>query len=140
MFTAGMTLVDSADSILMLYSYAGFLENNWTLFERITESDTISNTATNPPISSHPDLEAPSSYGSTDMSISKVNHTNNVETNSTNQTAENILPLIGDAKAESAKRRLIIKQNTMSMLSITLTLISILVAFRYSDNFQSFEK
>ena len=31
LFTAGMTLVDSADSILMLYSYSGFPERSFII-------------------------------------------------------------------------------------------------------------
>ncbi|KIK57282.1 hypothetical protein GYMLUDRAFT_204164 [Collybiopsis luxurians FD-317 M1] len=38
LFTAGMTLIDSVDSILMLYSYTGFPEHSFSLFERKTES------------------------------------------------------------------------------------------------------
>ncbi|KAJ7448506.1 NicO-domain-containing protein [Mycena latifolia] len=34
LFTAGMTVVDSADSVLMLYSYSGFPERTWAIFEK----------------------------------------------------------------------------------------------------------
>jgi len=34
LFTSGMTLVDSLDSILMLYSYSGFPERSFRIFER----------------------------------------------------------------------------------------------------------
>lgn len=34
LFTAGMTLVDSVDSVLMLYSYSGFPERGFALFEK----------------------------------------------------------------------------------------------------------
>ncbi|KAJ7931097.1 hypothetical protein B0H13DRAFT_1594806, partial [Mycena leptocephala] len=33
LFTAGMTILDSADSVLMLYSYSGFPEQTWRIFE-----------------------------------------------------------------------------------------------------------
>jgi len=42
LFTAGMTLIDSADSVFMLYSYTGFPERSVTLFkatETIPESE-----------------------------------------------------------------------------------------------------
>ena len=29
-----MTLIDSVDSVLMLYSYSGFSERSWAIFER----------------------------------------------------------------------------------------------------------
>lgn len=34
LFTAGMTLVDSIDSCVMLYSYAGFPEKGWSLLDK----------------------------------------------------------------------------------------------------------
>ncbi|KAJ4491497.1 high-affinity nickel-transport protein-domain-containing protein [Lentinula edodes] len=34
LFTAGMTLIDSLDSVLMLYSYAGFPEHSLRIFEK----------------------------------------------------------------------------------------------------------
>ncbi|KAJ7860041.1 NicO-domain-containing protein [Mycena leptocephala] len=33
LFTAGMTMLDSADSVLMLYSYSGFPERTWRIFQ-----------------------------------------------------------------------------------------------------------
>ncbi|KAJ7073222.1 NicO-domain-containing protein [Mycena belliarum] len=33
LFTAGMTIIDSADSVLMLYSYSGFPERTWAIIE-----------------------------------------------------------------------------------------------------------
>ena len=38
LFTAGMTLVDSLDSVLMLYSYAGFLGDGWKVIERVEKA------------------------------------------------------------------------------------------------------
>ena len=39
LFTAGMTLLDSIDSILMLYSYTGFPEQGFRFFEPVPECD-----------------------------------------------------------------------------------------------------
>jgi len=39
LFTAGMTLIDSLDSILMLYSYTGFPERKFALFVKRGEPD-----------------------------------------------------------------------------------------------------
>ncbi|KAJ7505996.1 NicO-domain-containing protein [Mycena galericulata] len=33
LFTAGMTIIDSADSVLMLYSYSGFPDHTWAIFD-----------------------------------------------------------------------------------------------------------
>lgn len=38
LFTAGMTLIDSVDSVLMVYSYTNFPEHSWAIFERPTET------------------------------------------------------------------------------------------------------
>ncbi|KAJ6562167.1 high-affinity nickel-transport protein-domain-containing protein [Mycena capillaripes] len=34
LFTAGMSILDSADSVLMIYSYSGFPERTWAIFDR----------------------------------------------------------------------------------------------------------
>ena len=39
LFTTGMTLVDSLDSILMLYSYSGFPERSWKIFARVRANE-----------------------------------------------------------------------------------------------------
>ena len=134
MFTAGMTLVDSADSILMLYSYAGFPERKWAFFERkedyVPEYDTDDGL-----LSTQPDLEIEGTL------ISPLDTPNKLPTKANSIHSVGVVPagssivqspgLHRDKKTnEDLKRRLIIKRNTMSGLSIILTLISILVAFR----------
>ena len=85
-----MTLIDSFDSILMLYSYTGFPERRFALFVR-------------------PDgLSAPGSPGETPL----VGHEQELD----------------EDRPEKIDMR--VKMNAMSGLSIILTLISILVAFR----------
>lgn len=86
-----MTLIDSLDSILMLYSYAGFPERKFALF--VTRGEPRS----------------PSSPGETPL----VDHE----------------PDIDEDRPEKINMR--VKMNAMSGLSIVLTLMSILVAFRY---------
>lgn len=41
LFTTGMTLVDSLDSILMLYSYSGFPERSWKIFARVRANEVV---------------------------------------------------------------------------------------------------
>ncbi|KAF8713303.1 High-affinity nickel-transport protein, partial [Rhizoctonia solani] len=140
LFTAGMTLVDSADSVLMLYSYADFPEKGFALFE---SQDTS--------VSEHSSI---SSYSSTEA---QPGPSNGVEEASTvppspkqSVTSHPVLPDL--ERNSSADRRLqeglgddeykitLTEQktldqaakNTMSGLSIILTLLSILVAFSIS--------
>ena len=91
LFTAGMTLIDSLDSILMLYSYTGFPERKFALFVKRDK------------------FESPSSPGATPL----VEHE----------------PDPDEDRPEKIDMR--VKMNAMSGLSIILTLMSILVAFRY---------
>ena len=90
LFTAGMTLIDSLDSILMLYSYAGFPERKFTLFVKRCE------------------IRSPSPPGETPL----VEHESDLD----------------EDRPEKIDTR--VKMNAMSGLSIILTLMSILIAFR----------
>ena len=82
-----MTLIDSLDSILMLYSYTGFPERKFALFVKRGES------------------------GNSGM------------------PGETHEPDLDEDRPEKINMR--VKMNTMSGLSIILTLMSILVAFGY---------
>ena len=85
-----MTLIDSLDSVLMLYSYTGFPERKFALFVKREK------------------LGSPGSPGETPL----VEHE----------------PDIYEDRPEKINMR--VKMNAMSGLSIILTLMSILVAFR----------
>jgi len=85
-----MTLIDSFDSVLMLYSYTGFPERKFALFVRRGEFDSPSSLGDASPVGHEPDL--------------------------------------GEDRPEKINMR--VKMNAMSGLSIVLTLMSILVAFR----------
>jgi high-affinity nickel-transport protein len=87
-----MTLIDSLDSILMLYSYTGFPERKFALFVQRGE---------------------PRSPGSP-IEASLVAHEPNLD----------------EDRPEKIDIR--VKMNAMSGLSIVLTVMSILVAFRYA--------
>lgn len=130
LFTAGMTLVDSVDSILMLYSYSGFPEKSWALFEKAPETpprldvvpdrdnervnDQAADVTAGP---TPPDSNANTKIGpEQSTSLSSGKH-GDVETDLNKQVA----------------RDTVVKMNVMSGLSIALTLMSILVAFRYAN-------
>lgn len=90
MFTAGMTLIDSLDSVLMLYSYTGFPESKLALFVKRGEFPSPNSSGETPLVGHEPDLD--------------------------------------EDRPEKINMR--VKMNAMSGLSIILTLMSILVAFR----------
>jgi nickel/cobalt transporter (NiCoT) family protein len=146
LFTAGMTLLDSIDSILMLYSYTGFPEQRFRLFEPA------------------PEYHAPEQgYGvyreaaATRVSFAQSPHSQGGDANdrcplaevspaldgqtdpigfSEEDKKEPVAAVVVDADArirdirKKAQRELIVKRNMMSGLSIVLTLMSIIVAFR----------
>ena len=87
-----MTLIDSLDSVLMLYSYTGFPERKFALFVKQDEVRSLSPLGETPLVEHEPDLD--------------------------------------EDRPEKINTR--VKMNAMSGLSIILTLMSILVAFRYA--------
>jgi len=111
LFTAGMTLIDSLDSILMLYSYAGFPEHTWAIFEGGASVEEPRRRATGDTIRGRgasrllwrrwPDYATKSKHGA-------------------------------NAREDKVVRDLQVTRNTMSGLSIILTLMSIIVAFSIS--------
>lgn len=129
LFTTGMTLVDSVDSILMLYSYTGFADHSWRIFE---PSRSPSRTGNARSVNKH------GAASSTEERTAEVCPVTN-EVDPVNQSRNAIEPEsktvnnAGDsdaARQARADRMLLVKRNTMSQLSITLTTMSILLAFR----------
>ncbi|KAJ6508663.1 NicO-domain-containing protein [Mycena sanguinolenta] len=106
LFTAGMTLIDSTDSVLMLYSYSGFPERDWAIIDRSPK--TVQEISEKP---IHPDSTAV-----------------------TGEAAQAVSPEDGGGLQPISQidRDLQVKANVMSGLSIVLTLISIVVAFSIS--------
>jgi len=118
LFMSGMTLVDSADSILMLYSYSGFSERSFVIF------------------SPKPECKAPvTDLSPARMGDPSVNEKEDLGVNisGTIPHEEKKKPLDAlpseDSNGQLA-RNTRVKLNVMSGLSIILTLMSILVAFR----------
>ncbi|KAF9451826.1 NicO-domain-containing protein [Macrolepiota fuliginosa MF-IS2] len=111
LFTAGMTLVDSLDSILMLYSYAGLLENpsRWRIIENKDMPTVLEEEETNRQTRSQPE---------------EKDDTHDPEKTSGEPQAQ-----VPEERIETETKA---KMNVMSGLSIILTLMSIMVAFAIS--------
>jgi len=123
-----MTLVDSVDSILMLYSYTGFAGHSWRIFEpssspsRTTDARSV-NTHGEMSLTKERTVEAPPA---TENEVAPANQLcNAIETES--RTMDNAADA---ARQEHSDRMVMVKRSTMSELSITLTTMSILLAFR----------
>lgn len=129
LFTTGMTLVDSLDSILMLYSYSGFAERSWKILERVRPANEVAGiplkrnvnitlnplekTRSEPCIAVHSpeqqeiSVDPPGTNGLTESKGNNLSPTHHGD----------------DGIVTRAKR------HTMSNLSILLTTMSILLAF-----------
>ena len=150
LFTAGMTLIDSADSILMLYAYAGFPEHRFALLEDVPAPGTQS-----PAVQQLVDPEAPASPGTKTPPVLVAVGPAGASAPKTPSPAASLqelprspaLSVAGvSLKAvtedededgvgnEERLRQIRVKRNAMSGLSIMLTLMSILVAFTYAPH------
>ncbi|CAE7115445.1 unnamed protein product [Rhizoctonia solani] len=139
LFTAGMTLVDSANSVLMLYSYADFPEKGFALFEHrdLTVSEHCS-------ISSQPNSEAhPGPSTGAEITPAPLSPKHSIASRHTlpdlernNSEDSGLQAGLGEDEYKiTLTEERTLKQaakNTMSGLSIILTLMSILVAFSIS--------
>ncbi|KAG6826621.1 hypothetical protein H0H92_015112, partial [Tricholoma furcatifolium] len=135
LFTSGMTLIDSADSILMLYSYAGFPEHSWALFEKGSLAEKAPHSVTSPDVVKG---KAPETvHSSTEADKNDIQIVNAIAP----ETREDIDPSrspppdalrAGDDIDLRVSRDIAVKMNVMSGLSVILTLMSILVAFSIS--------
>ncbi|KAI0269739.1 high-affinity nickel-transport protein-domain-containing protein [Gloeopeniophorella convolvens] len=144
LFTAGMTLLDSVDSILMLYSYSGFPERRFRLFERpdMDEPDrpdvTFGAVATaNAAVPCLPDARSDDPQGrlliDSEPGLSQPFEQSAYPDRGKKGQAEVV---VQDATVreirENAERKTTVRRNMMSGLSIVLTLMSIVVAFSIS--------
>jgi nickel/cobalt transporter (NiCoT) family protein len=147
-----MTLIDSLDSILMLYSYSGFPENSWAIFERTAsvEDEDEDNRApvtqfeAEEPISSEGQTTTTTSHLLGSEATSSIQEISRTDEAITETSKPRPLDSVGDVEADPGlksdtkasvredrvARDLQVKRNMMSGLSIILTLMSILVAFR----------
>ena len=120
-----MTLIDSADSIIMLYSYTGFPERSLVVFskEKVETPKEV-------------DAEEAKPISDEKMKSEAVQEISEVAITDPEKALEEeaaeqrrVIPAIQPATTETDNR---VKMNVMSGLSIILTLMSILVAFRYA--------
>lgn len=135
-----MTLIDSVDSIVMLYSYAGFPEHKFALLEDATadtlpapgtpttpaafDSAPASPIAKTPPMSTTVLVAPPSPRTKTPSPAASLQALPLRDAAMQKALADD-----ADARDEVRARQLRVKRNAMSGLSIVLTLMSILVAF-----------
>jgi len=150
-----MTLVDSVDSILMLYSYSGFPEHSWAIFEhaeptkdqdhksrmpqhqvealissRRAGGETVPHAPTegNAPSSIH---ELSETHGVlTEARKPKATENDAVDAIASGTKLKSDIERNDKVTEDKVTRNLLVKRNTMSGLSIILTLMSIVVAFR----------
>lgn len=130
LFTTGMTLVDSLDSILMIYSYTGFTSHSWRIFEpsgfplRTGDARSVNMNG-----KGESAVEVcPAMTNEAVASASKPRDTIEIESKTVDNARHD-----NDSDAagrEEKDRIMLIKRSTMSELSIVLTTISILLAFR----------
>jgi nickel/cobalt transporter (NiCoT) family protein len=146
LFTAGMTLIDSVDSIVMLYSYSGFPDRKLALLEDTPSAETqrlesldletpespMKFLSTSTPvlsaISSPPEVEMSSPDNLQEIRCTGP-HARITDSVSLKSSPEGGYP---SDRNEDAERQLRVKRNAISGLSIVLTLMSILVAFTYA--------
>jgi len=124
-----MTLIDSLDSIIMLYSYAGFPERGWKLIRHKKSKGK----RRLPLIQNDQEAEAqPAALRRVDSGpLSKKSITDEMNGRGL-LTAEASVELGVDNEGDEDKdRKRILKDNAMSGLSIVLTMISIILAFTY---------
>ncbi|KAJ8502582.1 hypothetical protein ONZ45_g11627 [Pleurotus djamor] len=131
LFTAGMTLVDSADSILMLYSYSGFPERGWAILDKKGQStdETVVGSSelaedTLPQFVNTGDADRDDNYKGIKSPHVGTPHD---DPRQASPTGASQLP-----SNSPDPRALVLKRNMMSGLSIVLTLMSIIVAFSIS--------
>lgn len=126
-----MTLVDSADSILMLYSYTGFAERSFVVFSSTPER--IHRRKNNPGFEDLNEKSLPIKEDSPHLCADIGRPENsNIEVTCPNEANDAELGgRITETNADKTiERDTRVKMNVMSGLSIILTLMSILVAFR----------
>ncbi|KAK0201807.1 NicO-domain-containing protein [Desarmillaria ectypa] len=120
LFTAGMTMIDSLDSILMLYSYSGFPEHSFVLFEKQRCSLPLEEAIPESPTVQTQRASSPKLLGNASA----------IEAES--QIVFPALEAGNKLVLSQQARNMRVKMNMMSGLSIVLTLMSILVAFSIS--------
>ncbi|KAF8555709.1 NicO-domain-containing protein, partial [Imleria badia] len=121
LFTTGMTLVDSLDSVLMLYSYTGFADHSWRIFE---PRNSPSRTGDARSGVSSTEARTSEAYPDVNQSRNEIEIESKTVDNAGQDTDNDA------ARRERGDRITLVKRGTMSQLSVILTTMSILLAFR----------
>ena len=141
LFTSGMTLIDSSDSILMLYSYSGFPERSFFIFaksdseggsETIKEQDGDDTVTSTVPVPKSENVSEDDKSGNAKIQLQRRKDDEKdglPEEPALDHPVQSVAPQ-GHASDSAMARDIRVKMNMMSGLSIILTLMSILVAFR----------
>jgi high-affinity nickel-transport protein len=140
-----MTLVDSLDSILMLYAYAPMEKDDkdgrWTMFYSIVSNKSVdvlpNEEEVNVPILAQHQAIPAEEQGSdsTDKKAPISASQSSPPTKSATQSTSLSAIAVDDKSDYAIRRKLAAKASTMSSLSISLTLLSIIVAFWSVDAF-----
>ncbi|KAJ6605678.1 high-affinity nickel-transport protein-domain-containing protein [Mycena sp. CBHHK59/15] len=139
LFTAGMTLIDSADSILMLYSYSDFPERSWAVifpskkFSGVEQEETpgLPETPRTPEHTGSASFAGDSGLPLPHRAVNATIHAPDEHRSKNSGHLENSAE-VDTQSVTRVTRELRVKQNVMSGLSIVLTLMSIFVAFSIS--------
>ncbi|KAF8957005.1 high-affinity nickel-transport protein-domain-containing protein [Flammula alnicola] len=135
LFTAGMTLIDSADSIMMLYSYTGFSERSFAIFTRKWRPKRKDKEGiASPP--NVPDIDGKFNSESEPVAKNNIQDPEKLQVQDVVEAVADTTPVPhpgpGNDLMNTAMQDGHAKMNVMSGLSIILTLMSILVAFSIS--------
>ena len=139
LFTAGMTLLDSIDSILMLYSYSGFPERGFRIFEPVEGNGASeervgtyqeSTAATQTSGSGDGDPDQRGLLAGVDLASRPQSEQNRVAEQNKKRQVEVVVQDVDEDTRNMRRNNMTVKRNMMSGLSIVLTLMSIIVAFR----------
>ncbi|KAI0714024.1 high-affinity nickel-transport protein-domain-containing protein [Cerioporus squamosus] len=143
LFTVGMTLIDSLDSIIMLYSYAGFPERSFAIFERRPQAPSTSTNTKTDTDSPLPQLTRPAAGRDhakppEAVPVAEEPRTQDEKHQDADEKTAAVATVTdpedeSESVSESARRRTLrVKHNAMSNLSVLLTIMSIVVAFSIS--------
>jgi nickel/cobalt transporter (NiCoT) family protein len=140
-----MTLIDSTDSIVMLYSYAGFPTNGWRLFEQpqddavqrereaaTNEIAAMANDSTALNIASSSVVRGPVEANIRDPEKAEIKA---ADTAVAVAAANAVVNEKEEVEPPTMTVNLRVKRHLMSNLSVLLTAMSIVVAFRLFLNY-----
>jgi high-affinity nickel-transport protein len=134
-----MTLLDSIDSILMLYSYTGFPERGFRIFEPVEANGASeervgayqeSTAATQTSGSGDGDSDQRGLLAGVDPASIPQSEQNRVAEQNKKRQVEVVVQDVDEDMRNMRRNNMTVKRNMMSGLSIVLTLMSIIVAFR----------